>query len=139
MKNIFTLIILLFAVSSHAQTIIGQWETYDDKTKEKKAIVDIYKENDMYFGKIIKTFIGPKNALCLKCEGSKKDEPMIGLVIMEDIKKNGDEFDDGTILDPETGDVYKCNLKLINKNKLEVRGFIGISIIGRTQIWKRKT
>ncbi|OBX21764.1 MULTISPECIES: DUF2147 domain-containing protein [Bizionia] len=138
MKYLFLLLITAYSLTNQAQTIVGQWETYDDKTKEKKAVIEIYQTDDKYFAKIVKSFVGEIDALCEKCEEPKKDKPIIGLIIIENIKKNNEDFEGGTILDPETGDVYKCNLKLINKNKLEVRGFIGISIFGRTQYWVRK-
>ena len=138
MKHLFLLVIITLSVTVKGQTITGQWETYDDKTQEKKAVIEIYKSNNIYFAKIVKSFIGKKNATCEKCIGTKKDKPIIGLVVIENIKKNEDEFDGGSILDPETGETYKCYLKLINTNKLEVRGYIGFSIFGRTQYWLRK-
>jgi uncharacterized protein (DUF2147 family) len=138
MKHLFLLAIILLSITAKAQTIIGQWETFDDKTKEKKAVIEIYKTNNLYFAKIIENFIGENNALCENCKGQKKDKPIIGLVIIENIKKNGDEFNEGIILDPENGETYKCYLKLINNDKLKVRGFLGFSIFGRTQYWSRK-
>ena len=121
----------------NGQTIIGQWETYDDKTKEKKAVIEIYQTDNLYFGKIVKSFSLEKNALCENCKGINKNKPIIGLVIIENIKKDGNEFNGGTVLDPDNGETYKCNLKLIN-NKLEVRGYLGFSLFGRTQYWVRK-
>jgi len=138
MKHLFLLAIILLSITAKAQTIIGQWETFDDKTKEKKAVIEIYKTNNLYFAKIIENFIGENNALCENCKGQKKDKPIIGLVIIENIKKNGDEFNEGIILDPENGETYKCYLKLINNDKLKVRGFIGFSLFGRTQYWNKK-
>jgi len=138
MKHLFLLVIFLLSQSSEGQSIIGQWETYDDKTKEKKAIIEIYKTNNLYFAKIIKSFIGGENILCESCQGIKKNKPIIGLVFIEGIKKDGNEFNGGNILDPENGKIYKCYLKLINSNKLKVRGFLGFSLFGRTQYWRRK-
>ena len=66
-----------------------------------------------------------------------KNKPIIGLVVIENIKKDGNKFNGGTVLDPDNGETYKCNLKLKN-NKLEVRGYIGFSLLGRTQYWVRK-
>jgi len=139
MKRFYFLAILFAIVSqSQAQSILGQWETYDDKTNEKKAIIEIYKQEDAYFAKIVKNFVRDEDAVCEKCEGDKKNHPIIGLVIIENLKENKDEFDGGTILDPESGDIYKCYLKLVENNKLKVRGFIGFSLLGRTQYWLRK-
>ena len=137
MKYLSILFIMTLSVTLNGQTIIGQWETYDDKTKEKTAVIEIYQTDNLYFGKIVKSFSLEKNALCENCKGINKNKPIIGLVIIENIKKDGNEFNGGTVLDPENGQTYKCNLKLIN-NKLEVRGYIGFSLLGRTQYWVRK-
>ena len=138
LKIVITLSLLFAMYSMQAQSIIGQWETYDDKTNEKKAIIEIYKNQDVYNAKIIQNFVRDENAVCEKCEGDKKNKPIIGLVIIENLEKNNEEYEDGTILDPESGDIYSCYLKLVEKNKLKVRGFIGFSLIGRTQYWLRK-
>lgn len=138
MKIIITILITVLSFSSYAQEILGKWETYDDKTKEKKALVEITKTDGVYSAKIVDKYIGERDSRCKECEGDKKDQPIIGLVIIEDIKKDGDEFNGGTILDPESGEVYSCYLKLVNENKLKVRGFLGLSILGRTQYWIRK-
>ena len=137
-KQFLIVLIIVFSISANGQSIIGQWETFDDNTNNKKGLVEIYKENNTYSAKIIKTFIGPKDATCNYCKGSKKDQPIIGLVIIKNIKKNNNEFDGGTILDPESGTEYKCYLKLVKDNKLKVRGFVGFSVFGRTQYWRRK-
>ena len=128
---------MTLSVTLNGQTIIGQWETYDDKTKEKTAVIEIYQTDNLYFGKIVKSFNLEKNALCENCKGINKNKPIIGLVVIENIKKDGNEFNGGTVLDPDNGETYKCYLKLKN-NKLEVRGYIGFSLLGRTQYWVRK-
>lgn len=138
MKNIFTFLIITLSLTSNAQDIIGLWKTFDDKTKEKKSVIEIYKEDDLYFAKITEIFSGDKNAICNTCNGIKKGQPIIGLVIIENLKKDKNEFNEGSILDPENGKTYSCYLKLIKNNKLKVRGFLGISIFGRTQYWIRK-
>ncbi len=138
MKVLCTLSLLFLTCCTSGQSIIGQWETFDDISKEKKGVVEIYKLDNLYFAKIVESFVSEANAICETCEGSKKDHPIIGLVIIENIKKEGDEFNDGTILDPENGKTYKCYLELEGSDKLKVRGYLGISLIGRTQYWKRK-
>ncbi|QDO94560.1 DUF2147 domain-containing protein [Formosa sediminum] len=138
MKQLCALLLITISITTNAQSIIGQWETYDDKTNEKKALIEISKTNDTYSAKIIDKYVGDMDSVCEKCEGDKKNKPIIGLVIIEDIKKDDDEYNDGTILDPESGDVYSCYLKLVNTDKLKVRGFLGVSLFGRTQYWLRK-
>lgn len=134
--------LLIFLIASAStlsgQSIIGEWVTYDDNTKEKKSVVEIYAHNGVYEGKIVETFIEDKDAICNTCKGSKKGKPLIGLVIIEDLKNYEDEYGGGTIMDPESGDTYKCSLELIDNNKLKMRGYLGISLFGRTQYWIRK-
>jgi len=129
---------MTLSFTCYGQSIIGQWETFDDKTKEKKSIIEIYQQNNLYFAKIIKSYNSEKNAVCKTCKGTRKGKLIIGLVIIENMKKNGDQFSDGIIIDPENGKTYKCNLELITNHKLKVRGYIGFSLFGRTQYWIRK-
>tara|TARA_R110002073_G_scaffold139232_3_gene289469 strand:- start:22568 stop:22990 length:423 start_codon:yes stop_codon:yes gene_type:complete len=137
-KYLYILLFIALGSATYGQSIIGKWETFDDETTEKKAIIEIYKKNNLFFAKIVESYDSEKSAVCETCKGIKKGKPIIGLVIIEDIKKEGDEFKGGTILDPENGKTYKCYLELINKNKLKVRGFLGFSLFGRTQYWIRK-
>ena len=134
------ILLLLFFISyfSYSQTLLGEWETYDDKTNEKKGLIEIYKSNDLYFAKIKDTYVSAKNAICIACKDHKKNQPIIGLVIIENLKSDKDDYTGGTILDPESGETYKCIVKLINNNKLKVRGYIGVPLFGRTQYWIRK-
>jgi uncharacterized protein (DUF2147 family) len=84
------------------------------------------------------SYISEEGKLCDRCKGSKKNQPIQGLVIIEGLEKDGDEFNGGTILDPENGKTYKCYLELVDKSKLKVRGYLGVSLLGRTQYWTRK-
>lgn len=137
MKHLYILFIMTLSFTTHGQSIIGQWETFDDDTKEKKAIIEIYKRNNLFFAKIVESYVSEKNAICETCTGTKKGKPIIGLVIIENIKKDEAEFNGGTILDPENGKTYKCYLELIDNNKLKVRGYLGFSVFGRTQYWHK--
>ena len=138
MKNLFFLLLMTVSFISYGQTITGQWETFDEETNEKKALIEIYKTNDTYFAKIVNSYKSDADKVCENCKGSKKGQKIRGLVIIEDIKKDGDEYNDGTILDPENGKEYKCYLELEEPNKLKVRGYLGFSLLGRTQYWIRK-
>lgn len=138
MKIIFTSFLLLLSLYVNGQSIIGEWETNDDKTKKKKAMIEIYESNNQYFAKIIESYVSDKDAICFTCKGKQKNKPIIGLVIIENLIQDKNEFEGGTILDPENGKTYKCYLKLMNINKLKVRGYLGVSIFGRTQYWTRK-
>lgn len=123
-------------------SILGQWKTIDDETGKPKSIVEISQDGEIFKGHI-KELINPAepNPVCSKCTGDKKDKPTTGLEIIWDIKetKKGQEWGDGKILDPKNGKTYNCRLRLQDKGeKLEVRGFVGLSLFGRSQIWLRE-
>ncbi|MFH2093558.1 MAG: DUF2147 domain-containing protein [Pseudomonadota bacterium] len=122
-------------------SIVGKWKTIDDKTNQPKAIVQIYEQDGKYFGKVVDLFRKPseeQNPICDKCSDSdpRKDKPIRGMVILTDMEKDGDEYDDGDILDTKDGSIYSCEMK-IEDGKLQVRGYIGFSLFGRTQTWHR--
>ncbi len=137
-KNLLILFIGFYSLLN-AQSIVGEWETFDDVTGDKLSIVEIYKNNDKYFGKIIHLFEDPLDSVCDKCEDDNYNKPIIGLLIIKNLVEDDDEFNDGTILDPNNGKSYKCYVELESNNKLKLRGYIGFSILGRTQYWQRKT
>ena len=122
----------------NAQSIIGEWETFDDLTGDKLSVVEIYNTNGIYFGKIIHLFEDPLDSVCDQFKDDNYKKPIIGLVIIKNLIKDDDEYNEGTILDPNNGKSYKCYLELIGNNKLKLRGYIGFSILGRTQYWQRK-
>ncbi len=131
---------LLFTSISFAQSPIGKWRTIDDETNEKKSIVEIYEENGKLYAKVIQLFREPdeeQNPLCEECKGDRKDQPILGMIIMWDMEQDDDEWE-GEILDPENGKTYSCFIELEEANKLKVRGYIGFSFIGRTQYWYRQ-
>lgn len=134
---------VLFATSALAQeaTPVGRWTTIDDETKKPRSVIAIYEEGGKLFGKIEKIFPEPneeQNPLCDKCEGSLKNQPIIGMVIMRNLKKDDDEWSGGTILDPKNGKTYKVKIAIEDKGKkLKVRGYVGMSLLGRTQHWVR--
>ncbi len=137
-KLLFLLFILLFSISGFTQTIFGKWNSFDEETNEIESIVEVYKKDGKAYAKII-SISDPKkrSATCFKCTGKRKDEPIVGMEILTGLKEKGDEWSGGKILDPKNGKEYKCYIKLLDKNTLKLRGYIGISLFGRTAIWKR--
>jgi len=125
----------LFSVQAQ---VTGKWKTIDDETGEPKSIVEIYEQNGKIYGKVVE-ILNPakKNAKCTKCKGADKDKPILGLVIIRGLEKDGDEWTDGDILDPNKGKFYSCTIEMDGKDKLEVRGYMGISLLGRSQTWHR--
>ena len=134
-KLLLTFVLSLFGVMSFAQ-IEGKWKTIDDETKQAKSIVEIYKRGDQYYGKISQLLIKPASANCTECKDDRKGKPILGLEIIRGLKKEGDEFTGGTITDPKTGKTYKCTITR-SGDKLNVRGYVGVSMFGRSQTWQK--
>ncbi|RRQ45389.1 DUF2147 domain-containing protein [Chryseobacterium sp. SC28] len=133
-KLITTFALSLIGVLSFAQ-IEGKWKTIDDETEKPKSIVEIWKKPDgKYYGKIVQLLSKPENANCVACKDDRKNKPLIGLEIIRGLKKEGNEFTGGTITDPKKGKTYKCTITR-NGDKLNVRGYLGISMLGRDQTW----
>ncbi|MFY7667054.1 DUF2147 domain-containing protein [Flavobacterium sp.] len=132
------LFFMLFFQLSIGQTVLGKWKTIDDQTGKAMSIVEIVERNGKIEGRVI-DILNPanKNRRCENCEGENKNKPILNLRIIEGLSKKGDEYSGGHILDPKTGKKYKCYITLENKDKLKVRGYIGISLLGRTQYWHR--
>lgn len=145
MKKHIALAALLALVSSVAlaqATPAGLWKTIDDKTGKERSLVRIADNGGVFTGQIEKRFnptAKPEDA-CDKCTDDRKGKPLQGLEIIRGVKKDGDEprWDGGTILDPEDGKVYKVRMTPVEDGKkLEVRGYIGAPLLGRTQTWIR--
>jgi len=118
------------------QSPVGTWKTIDDETGKEKSYVEIYEKDGKLYGKVAKILTkGKEDAKCDKCSGALKNKPIQGMVILYDLKKSGNEWTGGKILDPNSGKEYKATVKLNGKDKLDVRGYVGISLVGRTQTW----
>ncbi len=123
------------------RTPVGTWETINDETHEPTAVVEIYEENGALSGRVTRLFPKPGQnpaPLCRDCSGDRKDQPVIGMVIIWNMHRDGDEWNGGEIFDPDGGKTYRCKMYVSEDgSKLDVRGYIGISLIGRTQVWER--
>lgn len=129
------------SLAAESSSPVGEWKTFDDKTGKARAIVRIYEQDGRLFGKIERSLMpGAESRVCAVCPDDRKDQPMLGLVIIRNMKRNDDGYAGGDILDPDTGSVYRCKFHLEdNGSKLVLRGFIGVSILGRTQTWERQS
>ncbi|MDD3458608.1 MAG: DUF2147 domain-containing protein [Weeksellaceae bacterium] len=129
----------LFGLIAYAQSPIGVWKTIDDKTGKEKSYVQIYEtKSGKLQGKVVKILTpGREDAKCTDCSGDNKDKPINGMVILWGLEKNGSEWSGGHILDPNNGKQYKCKISLKDSDTLSVRGFLGVSLLGRTQTWYR--
>lgn len=142
-KSFFIFFLLIFAYSiilkaEKADDIVGQWYT-----ENNESLVEIFKNNGKFYGRIIwlkepnrngKPKLDEKNP-----DDKLKEQPIIGLLILKDFVFDGsNEWNDGKIYDPKSGKTYSCYIKFEAKNKLKIRGYIGISLLGRTTYWTRK-
>ena len=127
------------SLKNQSKSPVGFWKTIDDVTGEPKAIVEIQEVDGVLKGIIRKTFAKPTDkTTCDLCPGDKKDKPFVDMEILWGLKKDDDEYTGGEILDPKNGKTYRAKVALVeNGEKLKVRGFIGFSLLGRTQIWHR--
>jgi len=121
----------------------GVWRTVDDKTGKERSVVRIVDMGGVYEGKVEQLLNrqpdDDPDGLCRKCEGERKDKPIVGMTILWGLKRDGDQYAGGEILDPKNGKTYRAKMKLLEGGKkLEVRGYIGISLIGRSQVWIRE-
>lgn len=146
MRNLLTLLALpLLAVSFSAlaqETPVGMWTTIDDDTGQPKSTVEVYEtRNGSLAGRVVEVLQSEQgeNPVCKNCEGERKDQPIEGMVILWGAKQEGDVWKGGKILDPASGKVYSLKMEPVEAGaKLEVRGFMGFSLLGRTQTWVRK-
>ena len=152
MKKIFyvvsTAMALLFTqtvLAADLNSPVGLWKTIDDVTGKPKAIVEI-KETSAHAleGTVLKIFPRPgydQNEVCSECRGPNHNKKIVGMMILEDLradKDNPGRWNGGKILDPKNGKTYKCTIQLASKNQqLNVRGYIGLPLFGRSQIWNR--
>ncbi|MBL7542379.1 MAG: DUF2147 domain-containing protein [Bdellovibrionaceae bacterium] len=148
--NLFDIIVkislilgLWVSIAWSAASPVGIWKTVDDETGHVKSLVEITESSGELKGKIVKLFRKPdedQDPRCEKCEGDKKDKPILGLDILWGLKKDSDaKWSGGEIMDPKKGKIYSCKMEVIDDGKkLRVRGFLGFSLLGRTQTWERQ-
>lgn len=123
-------------------TPVGTWTTIDDATGKPKSTVQITDAGGKLEGKVLEVLQSDQGAhpVCKECDGDRKDKPIEGMTILWDVVKDGEVWDGGRILDPKTGKIYKVKLTPMDGGqKLDVHGYIGFSLLGRSQVWERKS
>jgi uncharacterized protein (DUF2147 family) len=137
------MLVMLTGLATAQATPVGVWKTIDDESKKEKSLIRISEASGVLTGKLEKLLdpATPPDAVCKECTDERKDKPIVGMTLIRSVKQNdGDKavWDGGDILDPNNGKVYRVRLKPIDGGgKLEVRGYIGTPILGRTQTWIR--
>ena len=143
MKRSLPLALLLLLAFANAQaqssagdlSPIGKWVTIDDERNEPRSRVQIYEQDGLLYARVDSIYLRagePQNPTCEKCKGDRKDQPILGMVIMWDMKTKGDQWSGGRILDPEKGKTYRCKI-WVEEGNLKVRGYLGPFY--RTQTW----
>lgn len=137
MQNVILWIALLVTSTSlSAQSVTGRWVTVDDNTGKARSVVEIIERNGKLSGRIVELYEADKrDKLCQKCPGDRKDKPVLGMEVIRDMVQDGKEWENGTVLDPETGKVYDCKI-WIEGGKLQLRGYVAFFF--RTQTWVRE-
>ncbi len=145
----FAVSCLLFALmavvqAANAVSPTGYWKTIDDVTGKPKSILQITESGGAIYGRILKIFPSPgkdQNEVCEACTGARHNQRIVGMTIMEGLKQdasNPNEWSGGNITDPKNGKTYRCKVTVIDGGqKLNVRGYIGAPLFGRTQTWIR--
>lgn len=117
----------------------GWWQPIDEKTGRPLGLIQIYEVRGLFFGRIEPSSpTDDASRRCTKCSDERRDQPITGLVLIRNMQLQGDEYVGGDILDPDTGRIYGCKFRLSDGGrKLIMRGFIGLSLFGRSQTWQR--
>lgn len=137
---LLALLALLVPLGAQELTPAGLWQSVSDVDGKPKAFIRIRELQGEFIG-VIEQVLNPqkRDALCEQCPGERHNQPIVGLTIIDGVRRDGEHFAGGKILDPDTGKVYSCKLTPIDGGKrLEVRGFLGFSLFGRTQVWNRQ-
>jgi uncharacterized protein (DUF2147 family) len=146
MKTLFGASLLALAVAAPAladdASPVGLWKNIDDVTGKPKALIRITENKGEVRGQIEKLFLAAgenPNPRCDKCQGANKDQPVLGMVFMSGLRRDGDDYSGGEILDPDSGRVYRSRLTLVDGGKkINVRGYVGVPMFGRSQTWVRQ-
>ena len=143
-KSSLGLLVLLSSALAWADepSPVGRWRAFDPDTNELRSIIEITMVGDTLEGKIVKRFPPPGDPLhgvCGACAGERKDKPIVGMTVLWGLKRDGDGWGGGTIVQPRSGKEYSLQMHTeAGGSKLKVRGYIGAPLLGETQIWTRE-
>ena len=133
------LLLLLFAnLASSQGNFKGIWQNIDDEDGKPKSHIEIYEENNEMKAKVIKLLPNATVKICTECTGVLKNKPIEGMLLVNNMKKkSATVYGGGEILNPKNGKTYSCTMTLVDDNKIKLRGFVGVSMFGKTQYWYR--
>lgn len=134
----YALLLSLFLLLQ-TPSVEGTWVNIDDETGQAKSEIELYVEQGKLYGRVLRLLLAEdQGKKCVNCKGSDKNKPIEGLLIVRGLSRDDAAWTDGKIMDPANGKSYDCTIRLEDPNTLNVRGFLGFSFLGRTQVWKRK-
>jgi len=120
---------------------IGTWRTIDDETHKPRALVSIEEHDGALTGRIVQLFREPgedPQPLCIDCPGERHNQPVLGMTILWNFHQHGDSWTGGEVLDPEEGRIYRATLRVLDAGQqLELHGYVGVPLFGRSQVWER--
>ncbi|WP_235298492.1 DUF2147 domain-containing protein [Portibacter marinus] len=137
MKKLSFLFAFLFVLALSAQSPVGVWKTIDDETGDAKSHVEIYEKDGKFYGKVVKLLPAATTEVCGPCPGERAGKSLIDMDILWDLEPYKDYWSYGSIIDPAKGKIYKASVWLEDDNTLKVRGYVGVSVLGRNQNWYR--
>ncbi len=144
MKKLITLLAMLAGVAHAApDPVLGLWQTTDEKTNAPAAVVKLEVVDDILRGTVVKIFQQPgvpADPVCKLCADERHDKPILGMIILSGLKRTAaGKWSGGEILDPKIGKVYKVKLSAAENGKtMEVLGYVGVPLMGKTRIWQRE-
>jgi uncharacterized protein (DUF2147 family) len=148
MRVLTTLVVLLLVLSASAlpaaaadarlASPVGLWEPLDGAGKPL-GLIRIFEVGGLYYGRIEPSSpADDRSAVCTRCTDERHNQPIIGLVLMRHLRLEKGRYIGGDILDPDTGRIYACTLWLTDGGRqLTMRGFVGFSLLGQSQTWRR--
>ena len=146
MRNSLILLVILLGLTSAygqaetKQAFEGVWVSVDDVSNQRKSEISLYVEGGKLYGQIARLLLEEdKGKQCVACKGDLKNKSIEGLTIIEGLEWDGTAWTGGKILDPANGKQYSCTLTLEDDQTLKVRGYLGISLLGRTQTWYKSS
>jgi uncharacterized protein (DUF2147 family) len=138
-KKLFLLVLFSVPMIAFSQNAyVGMWKNLDDEDGKEKSHIKVYEENGELKAQVIKLLPNAKLRVCEACKGNLKNKPIEGMFLMSGMKQQKDgTYSEGNILNPKNGKSYSCTISLEGKDKMKVRGYLGLSLIGKTQYWYR--
>lgn len=134
-RPILIALLLIYGFLMSAQSPVGTWVTIDDETGKEKSHVEIYEKDGKLYGKIVKLLLNPQTTLCEVCEGERKNKPLVGMLVIYDMRKSGDKWEGGKVYKADTGKEYNGFLKMKGADRLIVTG--KFMFITKSQTWRR--